>query len=430
MRILHISESDGNGGAARAAFRTHRALVSVESSTGFKSHMLVRKSVEHDSRIAAIRPSRSFAAVNRLRHPIENVERSLLHTENRIIHSTARLPTPALRQILSFEPDAVLLHWLGNRVLSIKQVGELSRLGVPVFWFLHDTWAFCGAEHYPHGDMDRRFAEGYQRTNRPGWESGLDVNRHTWNRKRRYWTQPMRIIALSEWIGHLASSSVLMGGWPIDVVPYPVDVEWWSALPREEARRELGIAQRRRVVLFGAAGGENDPRKGADLFRAALLRLSESVSAEVRQSLDVLTFGGNEGVDRIADFTVRSVGQLNDEGLRRFYSAADVMVVPSRVDNLPQTAVEPTVCGTPVVGFRIGGMADIVTDGITGRLVEPFSTEALSDAICWVVEDDERRSQLSSRARQSAEKWSPEIIGMRLAALISGARSQTGVFGS
>ena len=421
MRVLHVSESDAGGGAARAAFRIHQALVGVERSTRVKSHMLVRRSVTDDPRVTEIQRSRASEAVNRLAKRVARSERGLFKTENRIIHSTARMPTPALRQIRQMNPDAVVLHWLGNSVLSIEQVGALTQSGVPVFWVLHDTWAFCGAEHYPHGESDRRFAEGYRRENRPSWESGFDVNRLTWNRKRRHWTHPIHLIAPSHWIAGLARSSALTSSWLTEVVPNPVDTRWWGASSREQARHELGISPRERMVLFGAMGGDKDPRKGADLLIAALASVSQNLSEEGRRSLKVFTFGGNKGVNRVADLTVRSVGRLDDEGLRRYYSAADVAVVPSRMDNLPQTAVEPIACGTPVVAFRIGGLPDIVTDGVTGRLVEPFSTEAMSEAIGWVLADDERRNALSHQARESADKWDAERVGGRLADVLAGA---------
>ena len=420
MRVLHVSESDGHRGAARAAFRIHQALVGVEHSTRVESHMLVRRSVTDDPRVTEIHRSRASRAVNKVSKRVVKAERRLLRTENRIIHSTARMPTPAFRQIQQMNPDAVVLHWLGNNVLSIEQVGALAQSGVPVFWVLHDTWAFCGAEHYPHGEGDRRFVEGYRRDNRPGWESGFDVNRITWERKRRHWMHPIHLIAPSHWIAGLARSSALMSGWSTQIVPYPLDTRWWGASSREQTRYELGIPRSKQIVLFGAMGGEKDPRKGADLLRAALSRFSENLSKEERFDLDVLTFGGKQGVDRVADLTVRSVGRLDDEGLRRYYSAADVVVVPSRMDNLPQTAVEPIACGTPVVGFRIGGLPDIVTDGVTGRLVEPYSTEAMSEAIKWVLADEARRTALSQQARESADRWEAERVGVRFAEVLGG----------
>ncbi len=420
LRVLHVSDSDGGGGAARASLRIHQALMSVEQSMGVESHMLVRKAVSGDLRVNPIRRARVPVLLGQLAHKAAMRERRRLRTENRVIHSVARQRTGALSQIRQLQPDAVVLHWLGDRVLSVKQIGQLSRRGIPIYWVLHDTWAFCGAEHYPHSHEDRRFIEGYRLDNRPAWESGLDINRITWARKTRHWTRPIHIIAPSRWIAKLARQSMLMQDWPIDVVPNPVDVAWWGAVTRDQARQQLGVATDRRIVLFGAIGGEQDPRKGADLLRAALAHLARSVSPTLLRNLLVLTFGGKEGTDSVSGLPVRSVGRLNDEGLRQYYSAADVMVVPSRMDNLPQTAIEPIACGTPVVGFNIGGMPDIITNGVTGRLVEPFSTEALSDAILWSVSSDERLGKLSRAARSSAITWCSEVIAKNFSAVVKG----------
>ena len=417
-RILHVTDSDANGGAARAAYRIHRSLMSVEAATGIESRMLVRKVAREDPRILGVGPARGPIRLDRIGRRIARVERRLHETQNPVAHSTARVRTAALRQIMRLEPDAIVLHWLGKRLLSIQQIGALLGSGIPVSWVLHDTWAFCGAEHYPNDVDDHRFMNGYRRGNRPHWESGLDVNRMTWTRKRRLWTRPAQIVAPSRWMADLVNRSALMRSWPVEVIPNPLDIAWWSASSRGEARARLGIPEDRRVVLFGAIGGESDPRKGADLLRAALPRVIERTATEGGTSPEVLTFGGAPGVDLVDGVTVRSVGRLDDEGLRLHYSAADVMVVPSRMDNLPQTAVEPIACGTPVVAFAVGGLPDIVDDGVNGRLVEPFDIEQLADAIVWVLSDPERHASLSAACRRHAARWDQRTVGARYAEVL------------
>ena len=84
------------------------------------------------------------------------------------------------------------------------------------------------------------------------------------------------------------------------------------------------------------------------------------------------------------------------------YNAADVMLVPSRQDNLPQTAVEAHACGVPVVAFKVGGLPDIVSHLASGFLAEPFETGALADGIEWVLGDESRRAALGKTAREFA----------------------------
>ena len=78
------------------------------------------------------------------------------------------------------------------------------------------------------------------------------------------------------------------------------------------------------------------------------------------------------------------------------------MVVPSRQDNLPNTAVESLACGTPVVAFDVGGLSDIVDHHENGYLARPFDPADLAAGISWVLSDDDRHQALSVAARDKA----------------------------
>lgn len=409
MKVLHISAADGGGGAARATYRIHRSL-RAHGHGAWKSEMLVARKVSMDDSVHLLEKNSVVRfAVSATRRVLDQ-EVLLSRTQNSVFRSPARLPTAAIRRIADIRPDIVLLHWLGSRMLSVEQIGQLASNSVPVAWVLHDAWTFCGAEHYPNGETDRRFAEGYRRLFRPGGDIGLDVNRLAWERKKSHWTRPIHLVAPSRWMASMASESALVADWPLSVIPNPIDVDWWGRLSRLEARRSLGLDLDAPILIFGAIGGDADPRKGAALLYEALGCLPSHHRMRPTRPIQIFTFGGKPGVNQLGPHTVRSVGILNDEGLRKFYTAADVMVVPSRIDNLPQTAVEATACGTPVVAFRTGGLPDIVDDRVTGRLAEPFDPASLADSIAWVLESLKRHSSLSAAARRSAVRWEPGRI--------------------
>jgi glycosyltransferase involved in cell wall biosynthesis len=89
---------------------------------------------------------------------------------------------------------------------------------------------------------------------------------------------------------------------------------------------------------------------------------------------------------RLMSVSLYYTGQLHDDlSLRALYSAADVMVIPSRQDNLPNTGVEAHACGTPLVAFDIGGLRDIVEHQKTGYLAKAFDTEDLARGVLWVL---------------------------------------------
>jgi glycosyltransferase involved in cell wall biosynthesis len=343
-------------------------------------------------------------AISRIRPQLATPFRKLLHTGNPTIHSPAVVPSRWPEHFDSSEADLLHLHWIQGEMLSIADIGRICK---PIVWTLHDMWAFCGAEHVTH---DHRWRDGYHPDNRPDHEKGFDLNRYTWQRKRKHWRRPLQIVCPSQWLAACVRASSLMGEWPVAVVPNPIDIARWQPIDQRKSRRLLGLPQDCPLLLFGAMGGGTDPNKGFDLLLAALAHLSRDSRL---QNLQLLVFGQREPQSPPQlGFPVHYTGHLQDDlRLRELYSAADVMVIPSRQDNLPNTGIEAHACGTPVVAFNIGGLPDIVVDRITGALAEPFEPESLATAVRWVLEDPQRHQSLRLSARQRAvELWNPARV--------------------
>jgi glycosyltransferase involved in cell wall biosynthesis len=144
------------------------------------------------------------------------------------------------------------------------------------------------------------------------------------------------------------------------------------------------------------------------LLREALRHLRDQ-----RCDLHLAIFG--QSAPKIPEdlgFPVHYLGHLYDDlSLRILYSAADVMVIPSRQDNLPNTGVESLACGTPVVAFDTCGLPDIVNHRVTGYLARAFDSEDLAAGIEWVLGDSSRHYDLSRNARaQAVERFSESVI--------------------
>jgi glycosyltransferase involved in cell wall biosynthesis len=100
------------------------------------------------------------------------------------------------------------------------------------------------------------------------------------------------------------------------------------------------------------------------------------------------------------------------------------MVVPSRLDNLPQTATEAQACGCPVVAFATGGLPDAVEGRVTGYLARPFDVGDLAQGLQWVLSDRERHESLRRQARERAQRlWSAEAVVPRYAEVFAAAAS-------
>ena len=240
---------------------------------------------------------------------------------------------------------------------------------------------------------------------------------------RRTWRGPIHIVCPSRWLADCARRSTLMGDWPISVIPNPIDLNVWAPCDQAQARALLGLQADRPLVVFGAMGGSADPRKGADLLLEALQRLRSQVAGTPLEHLELVVFGQSRPAQPPDfGFPIHYSGPLHDDlSLRLLYAAADVFVIPSRQDNLPNTGLEAHACGTPVVAFATGGLVDIVDPQITGALAQPFDPLSLAAAIRWVLENPQRRRQLGAAARQRAERlWEPA----RVAGLYAGVYGQ------
>ena len=93
--------------------------------------------------------------------------------------------------------------------------------------------------------------------------------------------------------------------------------------------------------------------------------------------------------------------------LRLIYSAADVLVIPSLEDNQPNTVLEAMACGTPVAGFRVGGIPEMVEEGRTGRLAPRGNVQELARAIEFLLDHDQERAAMAVHARRRAEEVFP-----------------------
>jgi glycosyltransferase involved in cell wall biosynthesis len=342
-------------------------------------------------------------AIAPLRPRLEMPFRHLLTTPNPSLYSPSVVPSSWSRKLKHSDADIIHLHWVQWAMISVADIGHLPR---PAVWTLHDMWAFCGAEHYPE---DFRWREGYHRGNRPPGERGFDLNRWTWNRKRKHWRTPIHIVCPSHWLADCARSSALMAKWPISVVPNPLDTDQWAPMPQPLSRSLLGLPQHVPLLLFGASGGVGDPRKGFDLLTEALARLQGN---PLLTDLQLVIFGQSAPQHPPAlGFPVHYAGSLHDLlSLRALYNAVDVFVLPSRQDNLPNTGLEAHSCGTPIVCFNTCGLPDVVDHKMTGYLATSNDTEDLAAGCLWVL-NQRHDGLLRENARNKAlREWSEDRV--------------------
>lgn len=408
MKILQVNAHDFDGGAARAAFRINAAL----RSQGIDSQLVVAQQRVVSEGVT--RPLSRGTLKQEIKRRISARIETLQRTSNAGSHSLNLFDSGLADWINESDADVVNLHWLGEETLSIN---EIARIRKPLCWTMHDMWPFSGAEHYDDLESPARYEQGYRASTRPAGYAGPDLDAWVWRRKRRSWAdQRFHLISPSRWLAGCAERSALFAGQPCEVIPNPVDLQRFRPLDRHQARALLGIPVDRRYILFGAMSSTTDPRKGFHLLGPALRRLASDTA--IAADTELLVFGSG-APRKPVDFGLptRYLGHLYDElSLGIVYAAADVFAIPSLQDNLPNTLVESLACGTPCVAFDVGGMGDLIVDGVSGQLVAPFDPEAFASALAQVLRLPGSRFRASCRALAEQE-CSFAIVAARYATL-------------
>ena len=388
-RVGVISSSDSSGGAARAAIRLGRAL----QSAGTEVEAFVDLKRTHLPWVLG--PDTMLQSVpGMVRRRTERYLKKLQATGDDFDRSLNLLPTRMAGRINHSSCSVANIHSIANGFLSVRDV---SRITKPVVWTLHDMWAFCGAEHYASDSTGSRWQAGYSHGNRGRGGSGLDFDALVWTTKRKLWKRRSHIITPSKWLSDCVKASALMYDWPVRVIPNPVDLENFRPMSKAIGRSFFNLPSNAPLVAFGAYSGILDPRKGFDLLLPALARLSQALPLA-----EAVVFGQGKP-EKFLHFPMRThfPGHLdNDALLAQLYNAVDVMVVPSRIENLPQAATEAQACGCPVVAFAVGGNSDAVSDGNTGFLVEPFNVDGLYSSILKLLTDKKQYGSFAEAARK------------------------------
>ncbi len=299
------------------------------------------------------------------------------------------------------------LHWIADFLDYGTFFDEASK-HAPVVWTLHDMNAFTGGCHYA---MDcEKYAQSCGACPQLGSSKPNDLSRAIWRQKKRaFGAMPkgkFHIIVLNQWMADEVRRSSLLGDRPVSIIPNGLDVDLFKPIDKRCARLALGIPEQGRVLLF--VGPLHNKWKGFDDLRTVLD--SEPALGDV-----FLLSAGHGG---------RNVGWNNrhlhlgyiyyDHMLAAVYSAADLLVFPSKYDNLPNTVMESMACGTPVVGYEAGGVPDLVRNGVTGALVPPGDIAALGSTITELLEDEPRRNGMSSICRSIAvEEYSLSVQARR-----------------
>jgi glycosyltransferase involved in cell wall biosynthesis len=301
---------------------------------------------------------------------------------------------------LILDADIIHLHWIWN-FLSTTSIASLMSLGKPLVWTFHDQRAMTGGCHFTA--TCSRYTSNCngceQLTSDPCGltSSALADQAYLWQQ------HAVAVVGPSNWMAYCARRSMIWKKSRIEVIPYSVDTEAFDHLNKIECRRQLGLVTECQYVLFGAHQG-NEIRKGFQVLIQAVNSCCNDTwfSKQINEKrIRFLCFGKPSEDILECSVPIHSLGYINDKNMLALaYNAANFFIHSSTQDNLPNTVLESMSCGTPVLAMDVGGIPDMVEDGLTGWLISPHDHSGMAAKIIEILKHPEQAFAMSSNCRR------------------------------
>ena len=399
MRVLIVNTSERTGGAAVAANRLMMAL----NNNGVKAKMLVRDK-ESDSLTVVGLPKSPMLNWHFLWERLVIFFRCRFSRKHLFEIDLANTGSDITRLREFQEADVIHLHWINQGMLSLSDIRKILKSGKPVVWTMHDIWpatAIC------HLTLTCRNFTTHCRNCRllPGGGSSNDLSSSIWRKKQKMLGDgTIYFVACSHWLEQEAKASALLKGHKIASIPNPIDTHIYHPGDKKAARKNLGLPEDKRLILFVSQRVTNK-NKGMDYLIEACRQLED---------YEVVILGGHaeEVVDQLP-LKAHPLGYVNDERrIVEVYQAVDVFVLPSFSENLPNTIMEAMACGVPCVGFKVGGIPEEIDHKRNGYVAEYRNPDDLARGIRWILSEADYEQLSQEAVRKVAHSYSQQSVAI------------------
>jgi len=402
LKITHLTHSDYFGGATNFALR----IIDAGNSIGLKNILIVSSKKNTLSETYIVSPTGNNK-INYLKakatQKIDRYIRRIEKTETPMDKSPNLIGCINSKTINKSDSDVIHFHFVNGGLISIKQIGKITK---PVLWTMPDMWTFLGGEHYLTPSDYERFLNGYLKSNRNVNDLGIDIGRIIWRQKLECFKK-LNVIAPSKWLAEQASKSPLFINKEIEVIPPPIDLEFFKPKNLIESRQKFFL--KRNDFVIGFLGG-TQLRKGWEFIEELIDHSKSEASWRF-----VLGGTGRSKYPKFNDRVLLLGTIIESSVLQNFYSALDVLLVPSIQEAYGLVAQEAQACGIPVVVFSDTGCSDIVNNGVTGYRVKNRSTSELVKVLRLIQSLDRSTLEVMKyESRRRAENlWEMKFIAKK-----------------
>lgn len=381
MKVLHINTYQF-GGAAKACIRLHEGLL----AQGIDSKLLSLK-VSHKTVASYQYDKKETAYMPTFRQRLRDKAKRLLAELHIDIDKKQKAPNQLAGRPPYFElfstlegvydlsqnglvqdSDIINLHW----VAGFFDYSSLRKIKKPIVWTMHDMNPFTGGCHYD--SSCGKFTTDC--SNCPQLQGTINPNlsNQILNKKKEALVGlgNFHVVSPSVWLKEESQKSIFKT-YPHYHIPNSFPKNTFQSRDKEFSRSLLDLPSDKKIILF-VADSIHNTRKGYTYLVEALAKLDD-------KEVLLCAIGSNTHLSN-SQIPCIELGRIEDERLMSVaYAAADVFVIPSLEDNLPNTVGESLCCGTPVISFNVGGIPDMVQDGTNGYLCPEISVDSLKQTI-------------------------------------------------
>lgn len=339
---------------------------------------------------------------------------------NRVVHIPAGPEEPKSKiDIAKYIPEFAegVKEFAENKGISYDVIHSHYWMSGLAAEALSNAWGGTPIVHMFHtlGEMKNRVARSEDE--RAG-DDRLDGERQVLRRANRIITATMAELTQLRFL-YRADAHKLV------IIPPGVDTCHFYPIPADEAKQFIGLKPEDRMVLFV---GRIEPLKGIDTLIQAMSRLDLK---GVNRPVHLAIIGGDvsvsfeemsEEMKRLQTMSdelcmggmVVFLGKRGQDTLPYYYSAAEVLAMPSLYESFGMVALEAMACGTPVIASDVGGLGYLVQNGVTGFTIPDSDPEMLCEKLSLLLEDHDLRTAMGERAAEYASEYEWEKIASQI----------------
>lgn len=268
------------------------------------------------------------------------------------------------------EADVIVLYWINDGFLSIKELEKILSSGKKIIWRFSDMWPLTGGCHYSY--ECKKFITSCKACPQLYYNPRKDIVSKIFNEKLNWNTKNLTVVCPSHWIrSKVKLSKIFKNTKSITVHTYANEKIYNIKNKRELLLDKYSIPKNKHIVLYGSANFKLDYRKGYEYFKRSINYLLK------KKKIDdfFFIFIGEKKLElESSKLNYKNFRFIKDKiQLSEIYNLADMFLFTSIEENFSNMVLESLNCGTPVVAFNVGGNKEIIKNGINGYLQNKIS---------------------------------------------------------